>query len=452
LPDWSTIAALRFGAGRSPAGDGPGRADDLLAELSGPDSEALRFPTVSTREAVALADRFEGKKVPEMSEEDRAKLREDSMALIARALAASAARWVAARYGFRERLEQFWASHFAVRARSGRWRAVVPAFAEEALRPNLGGRFGDLLKAAVLHPAMLAFLDQEASVGPNSPFAQRRKKKGPGLNENLARELLELHTMGVGAGYAQADVRALATLLTGLTISPEGETVFDARRAEPGAETVLGKRWGGRPERVESITDFLDELALRPETARFVSAKLARHFTADLPATALVEAMAARFLETGGDLPKVYEVLLTHPEAEASFGGKVRQPFDYLLAAFRALGVTPEAILGAKPRDLKRALSDPMAAMGQPWGEPPGPDGWPEEASVWIAPQTLAARIDWAMAKPSDVLGALPDPRAFAETALGSAAPEDLRVAVSRAESQAEGLGLVLASPAFNRR
>jgi len=445
---WSEIAAIRFGTGLSPAASPPASAADLLDDLAD-DPLAAAYPVMRTPQAMALGAAFAQEKKAAKDDPGAAKgmgldLRQAAM----RGLAATLARGIAASTGFRERLTWFWAGHFTVAPRNAAAIALAPAFVEDAIRPHVSGRFADMLRAAVTHPAMILYLDQARSMGPNSQVAALR---GGGLNENLAREVLELHTLGVGGGYTQEDVRQFAELLTGLSVSEEGMQ-FRPRMAEPGPETILGRRWGGDPARIGHIAAFLDDLAVRPETARHVARRLAVHFTADEPDAALVGALADRFMRTGGDLPAVYEVLIGHRAAIADFGAKVRQPFDLIVAALRALGAPPDQVAGVAAPVLRRAVTEPLKAMGQPWMQAPGPDGWPEEAAAWITPPRLSARIDWAMQAPRRLVDPLPDPREFVGTALGGIAGEALGLAASRAESPADGVGLVLASPAFNRR
>jgi uncharacterized protein (DUF1800 family) len=296
---------------------------------------------------------------------------------------------------------------------------------------------------------MLIYLDQVVSVGPASRFGQRR---GLGLNENLARELIELHTLGVAGSYDQRDVRELAELLTGVNVGAEGQTVFLPNRAEPGPEVVLGVTHGGDPARIEHVHAVLDDLAARTDTARHLARKLAVHFVADTPDPRLVEDLAAVWVATKGDLLAVAQALAEHPAAAGPQPGKVRQPFDYLVAALRALGLDGSAVMALPDRDFNRLVMGPLGAMGQTWVSPRGPDGWPEAAEAWITPQRLAARIEWAMQAPARLVPALPDPRSFVEDALAGLADDTLRLAAARAETETEGVGLVLASPAFNRR
>jgi uncharacterized protein (DUF1800 family) len=435
--------AIRFGYGL-PAGVADPSA--LTAALTGPDRAVADWPGVGLAEVQPVMQAYrKARKAKDQAAARAVRQAADKLAL--RGAKAIFARAIGSDDPFRERLVAFWADHFTVAPRS-RIEAVLPGvLIDEAIRPHVAGRFADMLAAVITHPVMLLYLNQEASFGPASPKGKRQEK---GLNENLARELMELHTLGVGAGYTQSDVRELAELLTGLAVDPEDGFVFDARRAEPGAETVLGVTYNGAG--MKPIRRALDDFAARPETARHIARKLAVHFVADAPDEALVAALEAAFVDSGGNLLAVSEALVTHPAALTPGVGKARQPFDFLVAAFRALGVGPDRILDLEPRGFKRLILDPLAAMGQPFHQAPGPDGWPEAEADWITPQGLAARIDWAMQAPARLVRPLPDPRTFLTTALGERAGEKLVWAVSAAESARDGVGLVLASPTFNRR
>jgi uncharacterized protein (DUF1800 family) len=262
--------------------------------------------------------------------------------------------------------------------------------------------------------------------------------------------VLELHSLGVGAGYGQNDVREMAELLTGLDATAAEGALFRPERAEPGPETVLGKTYSG--EGMAPIRAALQDLALRPETARHLAWKLAVHFVSDDPDPDLIGAIAEAYRGSGGGLKASYEALLSHPAAWEPRLLKARQPVDFILAALRALGWNGRDVMALGARPLKRFLLRPMGVMGQEWGRPNGPDGWPEAAENWISPQGLGARIAWAMEVPERLVPQMPDPVAFATRALGPAAEERVLWAAARAETQREGVGLVLASPAFNRR
>lgn len=459
-----TIAAIRFGYGLSPDIAPPADPQALLAGLRAPDMVATTYPLPSLVQAVdgarALREaRAMDKMAGDRSRQDR--VRAARLALRraqAQAFVSQLQRAVHAPDGFRERLQYFWANHFTVAAKGPAMALLPYAFAEEAIRPHLAGHFADMLKAATTHPAMLVYLDQNSSVGPHSRAARRADaahKRKFGLNENLARELLELHTLGVGAPYTQTDVRQFAKLLTGLGFNSEGGFVFRPGRAEPGAETVLGRRYGGdEPARLSDIYAALDDIAAHPATAQHLSRELAVHFVSDQPDPDMVAAMSAAFQRSDGHLPTVYAEMLAHPAAWAPIGpgAKARQPWDFIAASLRGLGTPPETLAGFDPGRVQRFLALPLKLMGQPWLQPSGPDGWHEDASAWITPQGLAARIGWAMKAGRFADGDLPDPREFVQTALAEAASPTLITAARRAESKAEGVGLILASADFNRR
>ena len=454
---YAEFSLIRFGTGLSPRFAGPDGPDALMQSLRD-DSTAARYPLPGDAEVsrlLAASDRIKrGKGSDAAKDEARmlAKTEQDDAALtvgrnrLARALDDPT--------GFADRLLQFWTSHFNIRADSTPLRIQQAAFQENALRAHQRGRFADLLRAATLHPAMLVYLNQTSSVGPHSPMAQhQRAKRRLGLNENHARELLELHSMGVGSSYAQDDVRQLAKLMTGLFVNRDQEFTFDVKRVEPGAETVLGTRYGGaEPPQLAEIEAFLDDLAVRPETAAFITAKLARHFCADDPPAALLADMQASFRDGGGDLSAVYDVMVRHPQAQESFGQKVRQPQDLLVAGLRALGVTGAEVALWDAKQLHLGFNLPARQMGQTPDGALQPEGWPETAESWLSAQLLAARIDWAMSQPERLVTTMPNPRAFALASLPAQLAPDVARQVTRAESQADGVGLVLASPQFNRR
>jgi uncharacterized protein (DUF1800 family) len=358
---------------------------------------------------------------------------------------ADAAHWVTgaatAPSGFRERLVNFWANRLTVAPTRGDGVYFVQPYRDEVVRPHVAGRFAAMLAAAAWHPAMLLYLDQARSVGPNSAYGLRRRA---GLNENFAREFLELHSMG--AGYAQADVTELARLLAGLNYAPEG-AVFDPDRAEPGPKTVLGADYGTGPA---EIARFIEALALRPETADSVALALARHFLADDPPAALVAQMAAAYLDAGSALPPVYRVLLEHPAAADPVLQKLRSPHEYVVASLRAFGLTgaegPDQ--GGPKGGLKTGPA--LQAMGQPVFRPQGPDGWPDRAGDWITPPFLTARLDWAE-KLARLYAERAEPAALARHLLGDAATDTIR-ATGQAEQRWEGVAVLLGSPAFMRR
>lgn len=454
---FADYAMIRFGAGRAPGRTAPQTADDLMHSLS--DGETLRrYPALEIGEAGQLARSVAQAQTAlrkgEGSVEDDTRAKAVLTAAVDRAARARLARAVDDPVGFSDRLVQFWASHFSLRLSTAVLRVLAASY-QDTLRRHQTGRFADLLREATLHPAMLIYLDQTSSVGPRSVRAQRQKRRNirVGLNENHARELLELHSMGVGAGYQQSDVRQLAELMTGLFVNSDRQFIFEPRLAEPGAETVLGRSYGGGdPPRLAEFTDFLEDLALRPETARFICTKLARHFCADDPPGALVTDMQARYLDSGGALTPVYDVMVRHPLAAESFGQKVRQPHDLLVAALRALQVDGAQVMGWRDHDFQRSYVNAMARMGQNLLGAQQPEGWPEPADAWLTPPMLSARIGWAMTQPKKLVARLPDPREMAALSLHPDIAAEVMALAGRAESRADGVGLVLASPQFNRR
>ncbi|WP_246209691.1 DUF1800 domain-containing protein [Pikeienuella piscinae] len=447
-----TIAAIRFGYGFRP-GETPSRdAAALLATLApgaalpfdaGPDigERAARFARFNT----LRRENRDNSNRSAMARVQKSIRRQYQTDIRVRALTP-----VLSPYGFYERLAWFWSNHFAVGGKNLIGKALVGRFEKEAIRPHLAGPFNLLLRAAVTHPAMLLYLDQDRSMGPDSSTGRRRKA---GLNENLSREIMELHSLGVGSAYTQGDVRQFAELLTGLGFNRRtGITAFTPARAEPGAETVLGARYGGGPARLADIYRALDDLAANPATARHIARKLAVHFTSDAPSNSLIDHLATAYRRTGGNLSAVYAALLDHDESWSSFGDKVKQPFDFIVSSLRAIGPTPAEIAAAlDPADRSLPLIRAMRRLAHTPLEPPGPQGWPESAAKWITPQGLTSRIEWA-SRLGRIAAERSDPRAFLDLALGGAASPAVSFAAVNAAERWEGIALVLASSEFNRR
>jgi uncharacterized protein (DUF1800 family) len=315
---------------------------------------------------------------------------------------------VAAPTGFGERWAMFWSNHFCVALRRGQiMQGVTGPYEREAVRPNIFGRFVDLLFAVETHPAMLHYLDQRQSIGPNSPAGQRRQR---GLNENLAREILELHTLGVAGGYAQADVTAFAKALTGWSITGfeenvdgYGAFVFAPNRHEPGPQTVLGKSYalGGKEQGLAILRD----LARHPSTARFLATKIARHFVADTPPPGLVTALETTYRTTDGDLAAMARTLLTAPESWKPGAAKMRTPYEFLVASLRAVSAPVERV---------PAMMNALNLMGQQLWNPPGPNGYPDDEASLVAPKAIKTRLEFALQFVRQAGGAL-DPRDLAE-------------------------------------
>ncbi|MEL7253721.1 MAG: DUF1800 domain-containing protein [Pseudomonadota bacterium] len=451
-------AATRFGCGLSPRQAAPASVDDMLGALTGPDVAALEFPIAGMDPVYAnlLAERDARRTYRKAKTDEDREAASKALQKTRRALRIEAAGWFGHTLlrraqtpdGFRERLVAFWTDHFTAQGKVQSLILSQANYAEEAIRPHITGRFADMLRATTTHPLMLHYLDQITSVGPNSRAGQRNPDRG--LNENLAREVLELHTLGVGGPYTQTDVRAFAKLLTGLGFDYKRGFRFRAAASEPGQHEVLGGSYdGGRG--LNAIHDALDDLATHSATARHIAGKLAVHFVGDAPDPALVVALETRFAETGGDLMAVYEALLTHPAAWGDGPGNVKQPIDFIGSSLRALDVQPRQMPLKRLGRMRRFFYDPLTLMGQTWGRPSGPDGWPEADEDWITPARLAARLQWAMFTPLRLRRTLPDPREFVDVALGGLAPDQVRFAAKAAETRPEGIGIVLSSAAFQR-
>ncbi len=446
--------AMRFGYGPSPLRDLPRGALGYLDALHSPDLDADIFPVpgydLYIQHFLAYSA---GRRAERRGDADAGRAaRRAAVKAMSRDVGQAQHAWLArasqADVPVRDRLTAFWADHFTV-APGGRIdRLAYPAYVHEVIRPYIMRRFSDMLRAVVTHPVMIKYLDQHISIGPNSQVGLNNDQ---GLNENLARELLELHTLGVRSGYTQTDISEFAELLTGLSVK-DGGFFFRPNIAEPGAETVLGKSYGGSNGKLADIFAALDDLATRPETAAHIARKMAVHFVSDTPPPALVRDLEASFRSTGGDLGALTEILIDHPLALDQFGAKARTPQDFILSSIRALAPSLDILSKLDERKLNRIVGAPLRAMDHVPGGAKGPDGWPEQAEAWITPAGLATRISWAMAVPRSLNPTLPDPRDFVHTALGELATPHTRFAAQAAAQRWEGIGLVLASPEFNRR
>ncbi|WP_395016643.1 DUF1800 family protein [Dongia sp.] len=346
-----------------------------------------------------------------------------------------------------ERLTAFWSNHFTVSGARPVAAGLIGPYEVEAIRPHLFGRFVDLLKAATLHPAMLLYLDNAISIGPNSRAGQRRDK---GLNENLARELMELHTLGVDGGYSQADVTELAKVLTGWTIrrpnqpqraiaATRGSAVFIPAIHEPGEKSLLGRTYRDTAENEADAA--LEDLARHPATARFIATKLARHFIADAPPPEAVAALADTFAKTDGDLTAVYARLIDL-DAAWSGEGKYRSPYDWVVAIFRAFAADT-------PDRASRAVQA-LNQLGQRLYFAPSPAGWPDDSSSWLAPESLLARVDYAEAVGRSKSES--DPLQLADQSVGASLSTESKLSIQRAPSRSDAVALLLVSPEFLRR
>jgi uncharacterized protein (DUF1800 family) len=346
---------------------------------------------------------------------------------------------VNAEIGFVERLVWFWSNHFCVSA------AKVPNMAggyeREAIRPHVLGRFAGMLQAVESHPAMLFYLDNAASIGPNSVAGINRSR---GLNENLAREILELHTLGVRTGYTQDDVTRFAMVLTGWTILSAnanplhgGEFVFNKRIHEPGPQTIIGKAYPDTG--FEQGRAVLADVARHPATAVHIARQFAGHFIADDPPAPLVDRLAKSFRDTDGDLKELAKTLIASPEAWEAPRTKLKRPSQWRIAGYRAADLKHPNVL--------RVLRS-QALMGEPLWRPPAPKGFSDQASAWI--DGLALRLDVANAFAGAVAERI-DPQALVDEALGPLASAETRQTIARAESRAQAFVLLLMAPEFLR-
>ena len=455
------LAAARFGYGAALRQPLPERAEDMVAEARAPDAHAALYPLLTTAEMVETQETFRAtRRAMNRAENDTvkaAKRRElEALEDVTRYwtlddFRATLIRQIEQPTGVRERLVAFWEDHFTARAAGPVIGSATAVLSNDAVRPHVTGRFADMLKAVVRSPIMLLYLDQAGSLGPNSRRVRQSGKRG--MNENLARELLELHTLGVDGPYSQQDVRELAELLTGLTLKRGEGFVFREDFAEPGGETVLGKIYGGRgrPDGLVAIDAALDDLALHPVTARHLATKLAVHFVSETAERALVDDLAATYLDSGGDLGAVTELLLTHPLAHAPELRNVKLPMEFFASVLRALGVEAEALTVLEPKRVQQMFTGQMLRMGQRWRVPRDPAGLPEEDDFWITPSALATRVNWSMRVPEQLVDRLPDPRELLTRVIADP-PKELVFAVGAAEARPEGVGIVFASPSFQRR
>ena len=336
-----------------------------------------------------------------------------------------------------ERLVAFWSDHFCISCSKGESvKVVAGAYEREAIRPFVTGRFRDMLGAVMHHPAMLAYLDNTMSVGPESPAGQKQDK---GLNENLGRELMELHTVGVKAGYTQTDVTNAARIITGWGISDTKQTdgghfQFNARRHQPGKFTVMNESFAQKGEAQGEA--LLDMLAAHPATANHVAGKLVRYFVGDSASPALIAAVAKRFSQSHGDLKETVAELVKADAAWQAPPAKIIPPFDMAIAAQRLTG---------QPLELKQLVNF-TNVLGQPVWTPRSPNGFPDNDHAWGAPNSIVKRFDFAL-QYAGYAGKGLDARELADAAFGSALKPQLALALKRAASRPEALATLIMSP-----
>lgn len=364
---------------------------------------------------------------------------------------------------FVERLVRFWSNHFAVSVDKAPARLFAAPMEREAIRPHVTGRFADMLLAVETHPAMLLYLDNVRSVGPNSRMgrriAMRLARKGDqdegkagGLNENLGREAMELHTVGVNGGYAQADVTGFSRALTGWSVpfprdfangkQPQSAFVFRPNAHEPGSRRVMGRTFpeGG----FEQGRAILEYLAHQPATAKHLSLQLARHFVSDDPPPSLVDRMARSYLQHDTDLAAVYRTLVASPEAWDAEARKFKTPQDFVISSLRAAQID----LGDKPQPALALLMN----LGEPLFDPRSPAGFTDGSANWIDADGLWKRVQAAEALSARVAQGSAQPLVFAQDILGPLLDEDTAQAIRRAESARQAHATLFACPVFQWR
>ena len=465
-----TLASNRFGLGARP--DDRAVADakrDLNAQFDRFDPKPAAYASAPTRVAVAteLADYLETVRGLRANGETKDTAKPEIQAARKMARVAGREAYVAlvgARMNaalmtpapFVERLVHFWANHFSISADKLTVAGMGGLLELEAIRPHVLGRFSDMLLAVEQHPAMLLYLDQAQSVGPDSPIGARvaeRGKRKIGLNENLAREIMELHTLGVRTGYTQGDVTEFARAMTGWTVAgvtrgpvqrfmgntAPGQFVFVDALHQPGSRTIIGRRYAvGGQDQARAV---LMDLAAAPATATHIATKLARHFAGDTPPEPLVERLANAFRASGGDLPSVYRVLIDAPEVWAA-APKFKSPWDWSVSALRAVGVT--SIDGQQAASM-------LTQLGQPVWRPGSPAGFDDSDATWAGPDALFRRVETAGRLATKASATL-DARRTAEAVLAGSLTPATATAIARCESPAEGLALMLVAPEFLRR
>ncbi|HEY1982110.1 MAG TPA: DUF1800 family protein [Xanthobacteraceae bacterium] len=345
---------------------------------------------------------------------------------------------VTADIGFVERLVWFWSNHFCISA--DKIVEMPGPYEREAIRPHVLGRFADLLMAVESHPGMLFYLDNVQSMGADSVAGLNRDK---GLNENLARETLELHTLGVRSGYSQADVTSFANVLTGWTwINPEdpergGEFIFMKRLHQPGDQIVLGKHYPDTG--LDQGRAVLADLAHHPATAQHIAGKLARHFVADTPPPSLVAKLAKTFKDSDGDLKQVAKTLVTADESWTPQRQKIKTPAEWVAGVIRLTGTQAAIPIGR--------ILNAQAALGEPLWRPSEPNGYSDTEAAWIdgVPHRIDIANDFATR-------AHADPLALLEASLGPLASSDTRDTVARAGSRNQAIALLVMAPEFLRR
>jgi uncharacterized protein (DUF1800 family) len=459
----AAIAAHRFGLGEASLDAVAGDPANWLAAQIGPAEPARGDGLMTTAQALAfVAAENEQRRLARAAPAGTANAAAQAQAVMHRyrevIVADARSRLLTAATTtrpFAERLQWFWANHFTVSLAKGSTRGLVGAFERDAIRPNIAGSFEQLLAASTTHPAMLRYLDNVQSAGPHSEVVARAARRATrlamrprvtGLNENLAREVLELHTMGARSGYTQADVTAFAAVLTGWRVDYRGDDPvrdFDPAWHEPGPKELLGKRY---PEGAGALREVLHDLARQPATARFIATKLARHFVADDPPPALVERLATAYRRSDGQLAPVYRELIASPLAWHAQPAKLKTPEEFVVSAVRVLQLHPGQLeRGGGPN------AGGIVTLGQRIQAAPSPAGWSDRAEDWLGPDAVWKRVEWST-RAASRLGSSVDARAVAARSLGPLLTPATQTQLDRAADGPQALALLLMAPEFQRR
>jgi uncharacterized protein (DUF1800 family) len=460
----AAIAAHRFGLGEPDLGIVGQDAEGWLTAQIGPADAPRGTGLLDTRAALQLVaeereKRQQAKNPPPgmTAEQVLAGHYRETIVADARSRLATAA---ATKRPFAERLQWFWANHFTVSVLKGSTRGLVGAFERDAIRPNIAGRFETLLVAATTHPAMLRYLDNWLSAGPHSRVVALEARRAArlaegarvsGINENLAREVLELHTLGAegarNGAYTQADVTSFAAVLSGWRIARDPAAdgaLFDANWHEPGRKTVLGKSYGEGPD---ALREVLHDLARHPATARFVATKLARHFVADEPPPTLVERLVAVYLKSDGQLGDLYRELVHHDASWNAAPAKLKTPEEFVVSTARLLGGGERMF--ERPEVVNAGGA--VLALGQRVMAAPSPAGWSDRGEDWLGPDAVWKRVEWAT-RIADRAGRSVDARRLAAESLGPRLGAETARQIERAADGSQALALLLLAPEFQRR
>jgi uncharacterized protein (DUF1800 family) len=442
----ASLAIARFGFGAMP-GELEEKDGDLVIKMLNQAKSLPAYPN-GMSSADAYTQYQVWKQLKKTAKVEESVLAADQKNPTKKVYGAEAAAWLSyaqsRNAGFGLRLIAFWSNHFTVSAQKQIVSNIAGAYVREAIHPNIAGKFSVLLQAVVKHPAMLVYLDNSNSIGPDSKAGTRDQK---GLNENLAREIFELHTLGVDGGYTPADIKDFAKLLTGWSVvnalgeDDSGKFFFRKNRHQPGPIKILDQSWA-QTDMAEGEA-FLDYIATHPKTARFIATKLVRHFVADEPPEAAVVAVEKAFLTSGGELMACYEALLKSPESWQTEKPKLKSPLEFLISSLRAL----------QPKLLEARIVQSLAVMGQPQWKAISPKGWPDESKEWLSSDGMKTRLDFARTLATKASKqALKNPVKLAEDILGDRLTDETKTALSRAADDVQALTMLLMSPEFQRR